>query len=250
MMFRRCLMLMTSCIIFGCLLAGTAQAKWGPTGSCGIRTAEHCYATSERSTSVLASIDAADNETAIVSDWQNGAFYDQEQWVTWPNAPYPQNRGWVEAGITEGNYIDCCTAYPFYATETQTGAYHEHLASGPVASGSGQYNFNLIYDTTHNGVYHVYWSSATNTANWFEVAQYGGGRPGVIQYQEAGLEVATETNPYHAGRQEVAAGGPNPPEWSAWTGAKWSHDRGICIGSNRELGAAGNIEWTPGHNEC
>jgi hypothetical protein len=228
------------------LLPGAADAAWGPTLKCSM--SKHCYGISGRPTNYVASIAAEDNEVANVGDWYNNAFYDQEQWVSWPNATYPQNVGWVEAGISEGNRRDCCTAYPFYASENQKGEYHEFLAEGPVASGSGQYNYDLIYDAEKNGVYHVYWSAATNTANWFEVARYGGGRPILIGEQEGGLEVSSEVNPYHAGRQEVAAS--NGGEWFPWTGVGWLKDPGVCIGANRENGAAGNIEWTPGHNEC
>src|SRR6202043_1719943 len=107
-----------------------AQAKWGPTLKCGIKDEpnEHCYAVAEHYTGVLASIAAEDNEVAIVYDWENGAFYDQEQWVSWPNAPYPQDVGWVEDGITEGERMDCCTAHPFVATWTQKNEYHQYVA--------------------------------------------------------------------------------------------------------------------------
>lgn len=227
-----------------------AEAKWGPTNNCGIRDEplEHCYALSMRNTGVLASIAAEDNENAVVYDWEYGGFYDQEQWVSWPKASYPQNVGWVEDGITEGEYMDCCTAHPFVATLTQKNLYHQIVAPGPVASGSGEYNFDMIFDAEKNGAYHMYWSTATNTANWIEAARYGGGRPVNIERQEGGLEVASEDNPLHAGRQMVAAS--NGGEWWPWTGATTFKDKGVCIGANRENGAAGNIEWTPGHNEC
>lgn len=234
-------------------LAGTptADAKWGPTNSCGIKSSpvnEHCYALATRSTHTLADIAADDNENAVVYDWENGGFYDQEQWVSWPGAKYPEDVGWVETGITEGDYVNCCVAYPFYATVTQKGVYHEYETPGPVASGSGEYNYTMIYDSERNGAYHVYWSAATNTANFYEVARYGGGRPENIEYEEAGLEVATEINPLHAGRHEVAVS--NGGAWYPWSGAKWFHNRGVCIGHNRENTAEGNIEWDPGHNEC
>lgn len=232
------------------ITAGPAYAKWGPKANCGTKASpnEHCYALAERSTNTLADIAADDNETAIVYDWATGGFYDQEQWVSWPYAKSPENVGWVEAGITEGNYIDCCTAYPFYATVTQTGAYHETVAPGPVESGSGKYNFTMIFDSESNGAYHVYWSGETGHADWFEVARFGGGRPVKIEYEEAGLEAATEINPYHAGRHEVAVS--NGGTWYPWSGAGRYHSPGVCIGTNRENGAEGNIEWTPGHNEC
>jgi hypothetical protein len=231
--------------------SAAAQAKWGPSNNCGIKSApvnEHCYALAYRGTKTLASIAADDNEVAIVYDWASGGFYDQEQWASWPGAPGNEKNGWVESGITEGNYINCCTAYPFYASETQTGSYHEVIATGPVASGSGEYNYTLIFDPEYNGVYHVYWSAATNTAQWFEVAQFGGGRPVDIEENEGGLEAATEDNPYHAGRQEVAVS--NGGAWYPWSGASWYKSPGTCIGHNREQTAEGNIEWDPGHNEC
>ncbi len=173
---RRLVIAVAVAACFVGVAAGPAYAKWGPTKNCGIKSGpknEHCYAIAYRSTKTLADIAADDNETAIVYDWENWAFYDQEQWVSWPNAKSPENVGWVEAGITEGNHIDCCTAYPFYATVTQTGAYHETVAPGPVESGSGKYNYTLIYDSESNGAYHVYWSSETGHPYWFEVARFG-----------------------------------------------------------------------------
>jgi len=180
------------------MTSAPALAKWGPYNNCGIN--EHCYAVTERHTHTLGAIAAEDNEVAIVWDWEHGGFYDQEQWASWPEAPYPEDEGWVEAGITEGGYVNCCTAYPFYATETQEGHYHEYETTGPVESGSGDYNYDLIQDTEQNGVIHVYWSGATNTADWFEVARYGGGRPVYIEHNEGGLEAATEDTPSKASR--------------------------------------------------
>lgn len=106
----------------------------------------------------------------------------------------------------------------------------------------------MIYDPEENGAYHMYWSSATNQAYWFEVARYGGGRPVDIGEQEAGFEGATEYAPYHLGRQMVAAlasGG-----WTSWEGDWWYKNPGVCMWANSESSAAGNIEWDPGHNKC
>ncbi len=178
-----------------------------------------------------------------MADWANGGFVTNEQWVSFTGL-----EGWIENGQIIGRDNDCCTAHPFYAEETTGHVFHIYITPGPVASGSGQYNYDMIYDAEHNGAYHLYWSSATNTANFFEVARYGGGWPAFITYQEAGMEAASESAPYHAGRQEVAAY--NGGEWLPWTGAVKYHDPGVCIGNNRELSAAGDIEWTPGHNEC
>lgn len=150
-------MFLLAALTASALMSNTpALAKWGPYNNCGIRTYEHCYALSERPTHTLGAIAAEDNEVAIVWDWESGGFYDQEQWASWPGANYPEDIGWVEAGITEGGYVNCCTAYPFYATETQEGHYHEYETTGPVESGSGDYNYDLIQDTEQNGVYHVY----------------------------------------------------------------------------------------------
>jgi hypothetical protein len=226
--------------------AAPADARWGPYENCSKAT--HCYAQSERTTRVYDSIAAEDNETAIVYDWGNGGFYTNEQWVSFENQGAQYANTWIENGQIIGAYNDCCTAFPFYAEETPAHQFHIYITPGPVASGSGQYNYDLIADPEHNGAYHLYWSSATNTAGWFEVARYGGGWPAWITEQTAGLEVSSDDNPYHAGRQYVAAS--DGGEWSPWSGANWYHDPGICIGHNRENPAPGNIEWTPGHNEC
>lgn len=224
---------------------GIAYGSWGPEGCSRSR---HCYALAIRSTHTLASIAEDDNETADVYDWEEGGFLDQEQWVSWPGAKYPEDVGWVESGITEGGYVNCCIAYPFAATMTQNEVYHELEASGPVESGSGKYNYTMIYDSEVNGVYHVYWSGETNTPKWFEVARYGGGRPAYIEHEEAGLEAATNVNPYHAGRHQVAVS--NGGEWYPWSGAYWEWESAICVAANRESKAEGNIEWDPGHSEC
>jgi hypothetical protein len=239
----------SSALLVTMLMSGTpAQAKWGPKNNCGIRSTpnEHCYAVSKRPTGVYASIAAEDNENAHVYDWGNGGFIDNEQWVSFYNQGV---EGWIEDGITIGNDRDCCTAYPFIAEDTPKikGGYYEYIAPGPVASGSGEYNYDLIFDAEHNGVYRVYWSTATNTWNWTEVTRFSGW-PVWISEEEGGMEAASEDAPLHAGRQEVAAS--NGGEWWPWGGATWYHSPGVCIGSNRELPAAGNIEWTPGHNEC
>jgi hypothetical protein len=149
---------------------GLRTSPMGPQSNCGIseKPLKHCYGIARHKAHWLGSIAAEDNEVAVVYNWQyEDAFYDQEQWVSWPNASYPQNIGWVEAGITEGNFLDCCTAYPFAATLTQKSEYHELLGQGPVASGSGQYNYDMIYDAEANGLYRVYWSAATNRPTGF-----------------------------------------------------------------------------------
>jgi hypothetical protein len=65
------------------------------------------------------------------------------------------------------------------------------------------------------------------------------------------MEAGSEYPPLRAGRQEVAASNkPFKEAWLPWTGTTKYSDPGACINSNRENGAAGNIEWTPGHNEC
>jgi|ERR1700728_940045 len=58
--------------------------------------------------------------------------------------------------------MNCCTAYPFVAEETQKNEYHQYVTPGPVASGADEYNYDMIYDPVENGAYHMYWSSATN----------------------------------------------------------------------------------------
>lgn len=229
-------------------LSAAAQGRWGTNSECSIKEKEHCYSLAITSTERLGAVAADDNEVADVYDWANGARYNQEQWVSWPHASGDEKNGWVESGITEGNDRNCCIAYPFAATETQTKLYHERLAEGPVESGSGYYNYTLIQDTEQNGVYEVYWSAATNKAEWDQVAEYGGGRPLYIQEIEAGLEIASEDNPYHSGRDEVAVTNAGP--WYEWPEAKWFANAGICMNNNREDRNTGDIEWDAGHDEC
>jgi hypothetical protein len=123
------------------------------------------------------------------------------------------------------------------------------VTGGPVASGADEYNYDMIFDADQNGVYHMYCSGATNSADWFEVAAYGGGRPVWIEEQQGGFEGDTEYAPYQLGRQEVAAAD-GWEGWTPWEGDYWENNPGVCIGPNPESGAAGNIDWNPGHNQC
>jgi hypothetical protein len=240
--------LLVAIVILG--IPAAAQAKWGPSSNCGIKSNpvdEHCYAIAVRTgVAKYASIAAEDNEVASVTDWEGGGFITNEQWIGFGSI----TSTWIENGIIMGNYRDCCTAYPFYAWENSSEGFQKYETTGPVESGSGKYNFDMLYDETVNGHWKAYWSAATNKAEWFSVKEWTGW-PYWYTEQEAGMEAASEYAPYHAGRDEVAAANKAPSEfWGPWTGATYENDPGVCIGHNRESGAAGNIEWTPGHNSC
>jgi hypothetical protein len=230
-----------------------AQAHWGPSNNCGIvaneTTNEHCYAVAKRKeVAKYASIAAEDNEVASVTDWASYGFVTNEQWIGFGNI----GKEWIENGIIMGNARDCCTAYPFYAWKKPGEAFQKYVTTGPVESGSGKYNYDMLYDETVDGHWKMFWSGATNKVEWFAVQTVTGFAKNWYTQQEAGMEAGSEYAPYHAGRDEVAASnkGFETSTWLPWTGATTKHNPGVCIGTNRENGAAGNIEWTPGHNEC
>jgi hypothetical protein len=128
--------------------------------------------------------------------------------------------------------MGCCEEHPFYA-EQLNGKYKEYLSPGTVPANS--YNHYVLFDASANGIWHIYWGCC-------EVGYYGGGWPVYLMEQEAGIEAATPEQPYNWGRQEVAAS--NGGEWTAWTGATTYHDPGICLATNVESSAAGNVMWS------
>jgi hypothetical protein len=246
--------LVAACLVSG-VAASTAEAKWGPSNNCGIAANEtideHCYAIAQRLSGIekYASIAAEDNEVASITDWASGGLITNEEWIGFGNITHE----WIEDGQIMGNYRDSGTAYPFYAWKKPGEAFQKYETTGPVESGSGKYNYFMIYDEKVAGEWRAYWSGATNKVEWFAASPaLDGFAHDWYTEQEAGMEAGTEYSPYHAGRDEVAAS--NTPytgsSWLAWTGATKFSDPGVCINTNRELTAAGNIEWTPGHNEC
>jgi hypothetical protein len=211
-------------------LVATASASAGwPAGGkyeeCHKREGAHCYSLSEHNVKALASIAYIKDQSAKVSEWESGAFIDHEQWIS-----FGKENEWVETGDTSGEFFSCCNPHPFFA-EQQKGTYKQELSPGIVPG--GVYNHYIIYDSEHNGRWHIYW-------NCCEVGAYGGGWPEKLSRQEAGVEAYSEVEPGSDERQEVAwsEGG----EWYPWTGATWYHSPGLCIKSNPESSAAGNIE--------
>jgi hypothetical protein len=235
-------------------MPAVAQAKWGPSNNCGTyvnesdTVNEHCYALSIRTGQAkYASIAAEDNESASITDWASGGFITNEQWVS-----FGKSAEWLENGIIMGASRDCCTAYPFFAWKKPGEAFQKYETTGPVESGSGKYNYDMIYDEKVDGHWKFFWSGATNEPKWFAVETVSGFAKNWYSAQEAGMEASTEYAPTHAGREGVAATnkGFELTSYLPWTGASKVSDPGVCINTNRENGAAGNIEWTPGHNEC
>lgn len=222
-----------------CMLAASvAQANWGPSSLCGIKSSpknEHCYATSSRAANDLGSIDFADDELTDVFDWASGGFVTQEQWIT-----FSAQSGWIEMGETEGNYIDCCTDRPFFAEQTPTGVYHERIAEG--SPGTNVYAHYLIYDTEQNAIWRMYWGE------WSEEERYGGWSSVRFQEQEAGTETATRKRPYDYGRDEVARWLNGSSPWYPWTNPAYevTPSGALCMHQNQELLAEGNIEWKVG----
>jgi hypothetical protein len=218
-----------------------ALASWGPSvPHCSAGEGHHCYATSYRNIKkyggVLASIDFVDTTSADVTSF---AFVDEEEWIAWPETT---SYGWIETGQADGSPYGCCEEHPFWAQQTPGGVYSEYTSPGTVPLNS--YNHYVIYDAESNGTYHIYWGCC-------EVHSISG-RPKYLYEQEAGIEAATEARPYQWGRQEVAAS--DGGEWTPWSGDSWFRSPGICMTSNVDSSAAGNIMWgtlgSPPDEEC
>jgi hypothetical protein len=209
------------------ICATSAQAAW-PTGStyeeCKFAEGSHCYSLSEHNVKALASIVFIKDLSANVSEWETGAFTTHEQWITFGNSSE-----WVETGDISGYGFSCCSPHPFYA-EQREGVFKVELSPGVVPS--GEYNHYVLYDAELDGRWHVYW-------NCCEVGSEEGW-PVRFSKQEAGVEADSETEPGSLERQLVAwsEGG----EWFPWTGAEWYASPGLCVKTNPESEAAGNIQ--------
>jgi hypothetical protein len=218
------------------LLPAGATAGWGPTGACkALPNSAHCYGLADRNVEayggVLSSIDFVDTTPVVYNGIQTPyaeqGRVDEEEWISWPAKP----NEWIETGQENGPF-GCCSDVTFYA-EKKSGVYKESEQHYGVAQGS--YNHYVLYDAERNGRWHIYWGCC-------EVGYYGGGWPVYLMEQEAGIEAATEVQPYNWGRQEVAAS--DGGEWTSWSGATWYHDPGVCIATNVDSAAAGDIMWS------
>jgi len=210
--------------------ATPALASWpstivGGANECNGTESGHCYALSEHHVNAIASIAFIKDLNANVSEWAKGARSSHEQWIS-----FGKENEWIETGDVTGYPYNCCSPHPYYA-EQKSGTYKEELSTGVVPGGA--YNHYILYDQERNGRWHVYF-------NCCEVGSYGGGWPEKFSLQEAGVEAVSTSEPGSLSRQEVAwsEGG----EWFPWTGATWYKDLGLCIKTNPESGAAGNIQ--------
>jgi hypothetical protein len=216
-------------------LVASAQARWG-NEHCSEASGSHCYGLSGRNIEsyggVLASIDFVDTTPVVYNGIQTPdaprGFVDEEEWISWPKRP----EEWIETGQANGTPYGCCEEHPFYAEQLK-GVYHEYLSAGTEPTNS--YNHYVLFDPEVNGRWHIYWGCC-------EVGYYGGGWPAYLMNQEAGIEAATPEQPYNWGRQQVAAS--DGGEWTPWSGAWTYHDPGVCVATNVESSAAGNIMWS------
>jgi hypothetical protein len=226
-MVLRCVTVSIAALALAVLCVSPAQASW-PAGSgyeeCKFAEGSHCYSLSEHQVEALASIVFIRDLWANVPEWETGAFTTHEQWIT-----FGSSSEWVETGDISGYGFSCCSPHPFYA-EQKEGVFKTELSPGVVPS--SEYNHYVLYDAEHNGSWHVYW-------NCCEVGSEEGW-PVKFKKQEAGVEVDSATEPGSLERQLVAwsEGG----EWFPWTGSEWYTSPGLCIHSNPESEAAGNIE--------
>ncbi len=209
---------------------GPANGSWpskaeGGVNECNGTESGHCYSIAEHSVKGLDSIVYIKDLNVNVSEASKGARSTHEQWISFGN-----EKEWVETGDVTGYPFDCCNPHPFYA-EKKAGVYKEELSPGIVPA--GVYNHYELYDSEHNGSWHVIW-------NGTDVGHYGGGWPEKYTEQIAGVEAVSTSEPGSLERQEVAWS--NGGEWFPWTGATWSAELGLCIKANPESGAAGNIQ--------
>jgi hypothetical protein len=223
-------------LLVSLMSSAAAQAKWA--SECTL--ASHCYGTIYHDVDAYASIDAVDGLSTNVPEWESGAFVSQDEWIS-----FGLEAHWIETGQIVGDGYDAYTTHPFYAEYTKEDVWHETISPEEIPNDSTYYNYFLLFDPAHNGVWEPQWGCdpwGHYDLPWCVEASYGGGWPAEFTEQEARTEVSSGTQPTDYGRQEVAwtMGG----EWFPWTGAKWYASPGAFdIKSNPTDGAAGDIEW-------
>jgi hypothetical protein len=217
-------------IIYSLTLTGIAHACWG-AGCYTTANNNHGYILEGRHASHLASIDFIMATGANVPEWTNGSLVTMEQWLGY-TIP-----GWIETGLMVGSWGgDCCTLHQFYAEDLH-GTFRMYV--NPVGVPGWTYKKTSIYDGGRNGDWEIYWDGCSE---WCLVGHYGGGWPATYSTQEAGMEVASNSEPVGQGRQEVATDdGPGP--WSPWTGVRLMADPPLKANCNPEACAAGNISF-------
>jgi len=140
---------------------------------------------------------------------ESGDGVNNEMWVS-----NHTTAGWVESGQTAGAPYDCCSMHPFIAAETTDGKhYYEYEQPGTI--GLNQYNDYVIQDLDHSGVWRIYWGK--ENSNWVEIHGYGGYWAQADEL-EAGMEAATNSQPYNEGSQALATVYGSPESWHPWEG--------------------------------
>jgi hypothetical protein len=223
--------------------AAPAGANWGSNGECSEN--KHCYGLAYRNNaSKYADIDYVDTTLSDVPEWARGAFVSNETWISWEDQGIP---GWIETGSIMGSLAgEEYNPHQFFAEE-QKGRFQIHVDPIPVPQSA--YVHYMLDDNERNGAWRIFWGGAGSCGEgWCEVGRYGGGWPATLNEQEAGVEVASNSEPYNQGRDEVAAsnnGLGGPPYWEPWTGAGYlTTTAAILIEHNSELPSAGNIAWS------
>lgn len=223
-------------------LPAAAQAKWGPGEHCEL-WANHCYAIQAVPGWHQGSV-AYENTIAAggTGGSKSFAFVTNEHWVLFNVGVGAAALEWVETG-------NMYTAGPGRLTQfiaAKIGPnFYERIEPTTVPMGS--YNSTLIYDRCLCGQWEIYTGFYGPGAGWKRQLGTYGGLPVYSYWQEAGMEMAAETEMYNVGKQMVAtADGLTGPgldggAWGSWDGAKSTGD--LPQWGNPDSNAPGNIEW-------
>jgi hypothetical protein len=241
------------------VLAGVAKANWG-NGKCSLSV--HCYAVTNLSGTHAKGVAAYNApvggppggivvESANVPEYEEGAFVDDEVWLSFPDG------GWLETGLTAGYNVttggSCCTLHPFIA--------HAVYVNGHGVQGYEEYTWVYteayptyqakIEDPEANGDWCEYIFNAPST--WVNVDCHSKGSywPDYASDLEGGEEAASNnTRVYNGARQEVAEIN-SSGTWVPWYGSVSETVNGklesvagvMCIRPNPYSNYPGNAQY-------
>ena len=200
-------------ILMGLVFTASAQAAWGPKNFCYHSRANeehHCYAVSiyEGNQEGVAAMAYINTEGINVPGWESGDQITNELWVA-----FPGYENYIETGQIAGPY-GCCALHPFWAI-TRGGNQFE--ITSPSEVGGGTLNRYEIADVNWYGggsseeehvpaykkglgTWKIIWWP------WFAekpVVEKTSGWPWFFSELNAGMEAATNSQPYNFGEDRV-----------------------------------------------
>jgi hypothetical protein len=246
---KRTLPTLISAMLAFSLFAASAQAFWGPGGTCwrGGDETHHCYAIEEFNMKGYpteygdGAVLYMETLSMNVPGWASGDFVTNETWLKFDNSNY------LETGQLAGLGRNCCTLYSFYA-DTYGNLQERYINPNP-APGNTYDDHYEIYDPCHCGYWGIWWGGTGNQTGSQVWASGGGEFPAWSKTLQDGMEAAANQQPYSWGRTLVATVEPPTDYWTEYKSGYGNVSHVVksphqCVLRNPESNHYGNIEFS------